>query len=382
MKVLTAILWVNRKRAGKDYRIVIVALLLPVFIMFLVGTVFGGQQRSPVGLVTNTPNNFSNRVQYLMNSNPQLAIRYYPSKAALEDNLLRGRIVAGLIIPDNAMVDLKKNQTINLDLIAPAGQADSYVARAQIIATVEAVSTEFSAAKLVSLNNEGLYSTALNKARGITNLVLKKYDSQKSSAPNPYDYTTPSNLVLFVFLMLLGASSTIVEMKQLNIFTRMLATPAKPFLIVLSMLLGLFSLAFGQSIMLIFVGKFLFKVSFGSPVALVSLLVVLSITAASAGVLLGTFAKSPDQAIAMGTVIGISMGMLGGCMWPLDIVGPIMKTIGHFVPQAWAMDAFINLIYNKSSIGGILTDLIVLLGFALLLTVLASFRLRKTVVSK
>jgi ABC-2 type transport system permease protein len=133
--------------------------------------------------------------------------------------------------------------------------------------------------------------------------------------------------------------------------------------------------------MLIFVGKFLFKVSFGSPVALISLLVILSVTASSAGVLLGTIARSPDQAIAMGTVMGIAMGMLGGCMWPLDVVGPAMKTIGHFVPQAWAMDAFVKLIYDHASISGIFIDLIVLLGFALILTVMASFRLRKTVVA-
>ncbi len=382
MKVLTALLWVNRKRASKDYRIVIVALLLPVFIMFLVGTVFGGPQRSPVGLVLGSSNQFSQRVEHLLITDPQVIVRFYPNKAMLEDNLLRGRVVAGLVMPVDVMSKIADNQSPNIDLVAPVGQADSYIARAQIIATIEAVSTEFSAAKLVSVNNKKLYGYSLSKAQSITNFALNKFESQKNSVPNPYDYTTPSNLVLFVFLMLLGASSAIVEMKQLNIFTRMLATPAKPILIVGSMLLGLFSLALGQSIMLVIVGKMLFKVSFGSTIGLSLLLIVLSITAASTGVLLGTMAKTPDQGIAIGTVLGISMGMLGGCMWPLDVVGPVMRDIGHLVPQAWAMDAFVKLIYDHASVGNILIQLLVLLGFAVLLTLIASFRLRKAIVAK
>jgi ABC-2 type transport system permease protein len=382
VKVLTALLWVNRKRASKDYRIVIVALLLPVFIMFLVGTVFGGPQRSPVGLVLGSSNQFSQRVEHLLITDPQVIVRFYPNKAMLEDNLLRGRVVAGLVMPVDVMSKIADNQSPNIDLVAPVGQADSYIARAQIIATIEAVSTEFSAAKLVSVNNKKLYGYSLSKAQSITNFALNKFESQKNSVPNPYDYTTPSNLVLFVFLMLLGASSAIVEMKQLNIFTRMLATPAKPILIVGSMLLGLFSLALGQSIMLVIVGKMLFKVSFGSTIGLSLLLIVLSITAASTGVLLGTMAKTPDQGIAIGTVLGISMGMLGGCMWPLDVVGPVMRDIGHLVPQAWAMDAFVKLIYDHASVGNILIQLLVLLGFAVLLTLIASFRLRKAIVAK
>ncbi len=382
MKVLTALLWVNRKRASKDYRIVIVALLLPVFIMFLVGTVFGGPQRSPVGLVLGSSNQFSQRVEHLLITDPQVIVRFYPNKAMLEDNLLRGRVVAGLVMPSDVMSKIADNQSPNIDLVAPVGQADSYIARAQIIATIEAVSTEFSAAKLVSVNNKKLYGYSLSKAQSITNFALNKFESQKNSVPNPYDYTTPSNLVLFVFLMLLGASSAIVEMKQLNIFTRMLATPAKPILIVGSMLLGLFSLALGQSIMLVIVGKMLFKVSYGSTIGLSLLLIVLSITAASTGVLLGTMAKTPDQGIAIGTVLGISMGMLGGCMWPLDVVGPVMRDIGHLVPQAWAMDAFVKLIYDHASVGNILIQLLVLLGFAVLLTLIASFRLRKAIVAK
>jgi ABC-2 type transport system permease protein len=382
VKVLTALLWVNRKRASKDYRIVIVALLLPVFIMFLVGTVFGGPQRSPVGLVLGSSNQFSQRVEHLLITDPQVIVRFYPNKAMLEDNLLRGRVVAGLVMPSDVMSKIADNQSPNIDLVAPVGQADSYIARAQIIATIEAVSTEFSAAKLVSVNNKKLYGYSLSKAQSITNFALNKFESQKNSVPNPYDYTTPSNLVLFVFLMLLGASSAIVEMKQLNIFTRMLATPAKPILIVGSMLLGLFSLALGQSIMLVIVGKMLFKVSYGSTIGLSLLLIVLSITAASTGVLLGTMAKTPDQGIAIGTVLGISMGMLGGCMWPLDVVGPVMRDIGHLVPQAWAMDAFVKLIYDHASVGNILIQLLVLLGFAVLLTLIASFRLRKAIVAK
>jgi ABC-2 type transport system permease protein len=68
--------------------------------------------------------------------------------------------------------------------------------------------------------------------------------------------------------------------------------------------------------------------------------------------------------------------MLGGCMWPLSGVGPLMRTVGHIAPQAWAMDAFVRLIFGHSGLVGILPDVGVLALFAFGLVALATSRLR------
>ena len=60
--------------------------------------------------------------------------------------------------------------------------------------------------------------------------------------------------------------------------------------------------------------------------------------------------------------------MLGGCLYPLDVVGSVVRTIGHIVPQAWAMDAFVKLIYDNVGFAAVLPEIGALAVFAAVLT--------------
>ena len=63
-------------------------------------------------------------------------------------------------------------------------------------------------------------------------------------------------------------------------------------------------------------------------------------------------------------------------MWPLEVVGPTMKTVGHLVPHAWAMDAFVALVAKGADLAAIVPQLLVLLGYAAVLLPLATWRMR------
>ena len=97
----------------------------------------------------------------------------------------------------------------------------------------------------------------------------------------------------------------------------------------------------------------------------------LPVIAGAAGMLLGGIAKTLGQAVAVAVPAGIVLGMLGGTMWPLSVVGPLMSRIGHLTPQAWAMDAWNQIINDGAGLAGIATELAVLTGFAVGLSALA-----------
>lgn len=77
--------------------------------------------------------------------------------------------------------------------------------------------------------------------------------------------------------------------------------------------------------------------------------------------------------------MGIGFGMLGGCMWPLEIVPESMQRLGHIFPHAWAMDAWIELIGRGGGFGDILTELAVLAGFIAVLFPLGAWRLHRAI---
>jgi ABC-2 type transport system permease protein len=53
----------------------------------------------------------------------------------------------------------------------------------------------------------------------------------------------------------------------------------------------------------------------------------------------GTVFRTSEQATAIGPAVGTAFGMLGGCMWPLEIVPQPVRLVGHATPHAWAVDA-------------------------------------------
>jgi ABC-2 type transport system permease protein len=69
------------------------------------------------------------------------------------------------------------------------------------------------------------------------------------------------------------------------------------------------------------VGRVIFGVHWGNPFTVGLVLFLLSVSYAGASGILGSRARTEEQAISLAVVLGIVCGMLGGCMYPLDVVG-------------------------------------------------------------
>jgi ABC-2 type transport system permease protein len=92
--------------------------------------------------------------------------------------------------------------------------------------------------------------------------------------------------------------------------------------------------------------------------------------------LMGTIFRSPEQPTSLGPWIGVFLGMLGGCMWPLDVVPPVMKSLAYLSPAAWAMHGYLALIFGHASAVAIMPDVAAMFLFAAAFSALGIFRLR------
>jgi ABC-2 type transport system permease protein len=152
-----------------------------------------------------------------------------------------------------------------------------------------------------------------------------------------FGYSAPTMLVLFVFINALACGATVVQTRQLGIYGRALAAPVRARDLVLgeSSFYLMFSLL--QSAPIIGTGSLLFGVSWGNLPAAIALVVTWAL-------------------------VGTGAGMLGGCMWPLEIVPDTVRTLGHVTPHAWAVDAWITLLSRAGGLADIATDLAVIAG--------------------
>jgi ABC-2 type transport system permease protein len=181
----------------------------------------------------------------------------------------------------------------------------------------------------------------------------------------------PADLVLFLGITVLLLASGIVETRRIGMLRRLAAAPVLGHSVVAAQLVSALVVAAGQSAGLLVVGRLLFGVHWGNPPAVFVVLALLSLSYAGASGILGARARSEEQAVAAAVVLGIVCGMLGGCMYPLDVVGTVVRVVGHAVPQAWAMDAFVKLIYDHAGFASVLPEIGALAVFAAALTALA-----------
>jgi ABC-2 type transport system permease protein len=106
-------------------------------------------------------------------------------------------------------------------------------------------------------------------------------------------------------------------------------------------------------------------VSYGNdPIALVLVMAAFSLCSTALTFAIAPMMRNEFQASAVVNLLGLSLAPLGGAWWPLDIVPPIMRTIGHISPVAWAMDGFNSLIFENGSLGTVIIPILVLLAMS------------------
>jgi ABC-2 type transport system permease protein len=176
-------------------------------------------------------------------------------------------------------------------------------------------------------------------------------------------------------------ASGVVETRRLGLMARIAAAPVRRRTVVAALIATSLCVAAAQSAGLLLVGRVVFGVHWGNAVGVFLVLAMLSLAYSGAAALVSMRSRSEEQAISIAVVLGIVCGLLGGCMYPLDVVAPAIRAVGHAVPQAWAMDAFVNLIYNHVGLTTVLPQIGALAVFAVVLGALALRAYARTVYS-
>jgi ABC-2 type transport system permease protein len=333
-----AIVMVNLRRTVGDRRLLALATVFPLLLIFVTG-LLAGSPKEPVGLV-----NPSSRLLDLVRHTEGIKVRIEPSRTALTDDILRGRVVAGLIGLHES------SGSIRVDFVSQSATTDAVQARTDVVALLDLIAAE-------------------GPSADVTDSVLAR--THIAAPLSPFSYVAPADLVLFMGITVLVLSSGLVDSRRLGILRRLMVAPLRPRSIVAAEIVSLLCVAAAQAIGLLLLGAVIFGVHWGDPLAVVLVVALLALALSGASVLVGYWAHTQEQAIATAVVVGIAAGMLGGCIYPLDVVGTTVRSVGHAVPQAWAMDAFIKLVYHHEGLAGVLPEIGALAAFAAVLCGLA-----------
>ncbi|WP_420077744.1 ABC transporter permease [Streptomyces sp. JL3001] len=371
-------------RVLRDRTALFFMVLLPVAIIVVIGVTVSGFDQFRVGLVTaSQAGPVARELTAELEEAPGLRTRTYATADDARTALRRAELDAVVVVPNGLDAAVRAGRSVAVQvLVEPSGSA-GHGAVSSVSAVVAEHAARLQAARFAGEETGSSFDDALTLARGAERAASpitvrsETVNGQSDFLPLGYSYSTPTMLVLFVFINALAGGAAIVQTRRTGVYARALAAPVAARTLVFGETVAHLLLAVLQSLLIVGIGALVFDVKWGDPLAAGALVTVWALVGTGAGVLAGALFRTPEQVHAIGPALGIGMGMLGGCMWPLAVVPDWLRSAGHAVPHAWAVDAWTTLLSRDGDLAAIVRDLGVLAAFATALITLASLSLRR-----
>lgn len=364
------------RRLLRDRTAIAMAFVLPILLILVIG---------------GTATSFKPRIALVVEDDAPLAAELASaihaiddldvvdrSRAGLTDDLRRGDVSGGVVIPARYDAALRSGDTGIVEYLSISATAAPDVS-GLIEAEVGAQSARVRAARVTSADSGESFDQSLARATqaatapAVTVVVLGAGGGEPEAVIDYFTWVAAGELLLFVFLTAMASSTLMIQSRRLRVAERMLSTPTRPAAIVVGATLGRFLVSLTQALFILVATALVFGVDWGSWPATLLIVLIFVLIGTGAGMLVGTSVPSDQMAYSIGISIGLVFALLAGVM------GFTFGDIGRITPHAWALEAFEEVIVRSGTVADVLTELGVLALFAVALVGLATWRFRRSI---
>jgi len=384
----------------QDWKSALFLLVMPLLFTLFFGFIFGGtldsesdvDPRLPIGVVNRDDGNLAISLEKLLEDSEVIRpIILNDEQAAQADQMLDdGDLAAVVIIPNGYTTKLLADEPVLLDVIInqsqPAGQTVSRALETvtgRLLGAVEAahISIENGSADSSSLQVGITEAISAWQEPALTVIIQKATgESQKNQQTNSsggFAQASAGMMVQFSIFGLITSAMVLVLERKSRTLQRLLSSPMQKAEVIAGHILAMFLVIFAQQLILVLLGQFGFGVDyFRQPLAILLMITVLALWAASLGLLISAISRKEDQVITLSLISMFVFAAMGGAWFPLEIAGKAFATIGHLMPTAWAMDGFQNILMRGLGFESVLMPAAILFGYGLAFFGLAIWRFR------
>lgn len=387
------------KELFRDKRTLALMFLAPVLVMLLMSVIFNTNSSTDVNVGTVA---VTQKLNKEMGSIKHVDVKSYESKADADKALKAAKIDA--IIKKNgknfsltyANTDSSKTSAVKLafknaltatsiDQLKSALKKSTKATvklQAQLIAMQKQQATASQTAGAATAAQQAAATKATS-----TNHATKSTSQTTPKITNHYVYgdkdtgffakMVPILMGFFVFFFVfLISGMALLKERTTGTLDRLLATPVKRSSIVYGYMLSYGILAILQTIVIVVVTVWLLGVEVvGNLASVIAVNLLLALVALAFGILLSTFANSEFQMMQFIPLVVIPQIFFSGLI-PLDSMAKWVSDISTVIPLKYSGDAVTAIIMRGTSIFALGGDILVLLGFLVVLTILNIVGLR------
>lgn len=390
---------------GRDWKSALFMVVMSIVFTLFFGFVFGpsgaeGDPRLPVGFLNqDAASSLAAGLEVLLQASD--VVRLVPLEAGrageIDAMIQGGDLAAAVIVPEKWSQRTLAGEEPSLDVIADQGTSAGQTAHNSIETAVSrllgAVETAQISAETFA-GQEGFESETARQAyleeavdlaiagwkQPPIGVVIEKATgatAPDTEVPSGFAQSSPGMMVQFAIFGLITSAMVLVLERKSGALKRLLTTPINRAAVIGGHVLAMFLVVFFQQVLLVAIGQLVFGVDYvRAPLAALSMMVALSLWAASLGLLIGALSRREEQVITWSLIAMFVFAALGGAWFPLEVAGKTFATIGHVMPSAWAMDGLQNIVVRVQGLNAVLLPAGVLLAYAAAFFGLAVWRFR------
>ena len=370
-------------------------IFLPILFTVILGSATGSLSDSRVRLPVVDQAQTELSAQLIAELQKSSAVRVEEvSLSKAQSDFDSRRNTAVLIIPPGFTLDAQTETGLSLKMLQQPNNMDALISQQAVQAAVSRISSladianqSVAAAEKIkpfasSLERQAYYNIAFTQAQTSLESAPQRLTIAKGNTPNQVQYdprasTSAGQLITWVFIPLIGLSGVFAYERQQGTLRRLMTTPTRKATFLIGTITGQVLTALVQMSLLVGFGILVLHVNWGqSPLALAIMLLASALAAAALGTMLGTLVKTEGQASGLSVMLGMSMALLGGCWYPLELFPQVVRNIVKILPTTWSMQGLLDIVLRGASASAILPEAGVLLGFAALFFTIGVWRFR------
>jgi len=380
MKNIQFIAWSDVRAQLREGSTLLWLFIMPPIFFYFIGTVTGGfassisgGQATPLTVIAENPGFMKSQVDLRLKANDYAPTwvevlesaegEAAPQRTLNFDSDMSDKVLANE--PVKAVYETKAN-SLSREFEEIRMQRSLYTVLADVV-VADATAGPLSAAALQSVND----------APRVWRLEVSTA-GQRKEVPSGFQQAVPGILVMFTLLVLLTSSgSALVQERTQGLLRRLASAPISRAEVLAGKWQARMILAAVQVTAALAFGTLLFSMDWGPDFAMV--VIVLAAWAgfcASAGLWLGTVAKTEAQAGGLGVLAANLLAALGGCWWPIEVTPEWMQMLQKTIPTGWTMNALHKLINFQAGAMSVIPNVLLLIAGTAVFGVLAARRFR------
>lgn len=368
-----------------DLVMVVVMLAMAIVLTMIFGQAFGGDYIPSVRVVDMDNTETSQQLKDTISNTVEGFVFRDAELNEMKDLVKESSIMAGIVIEEGFESDYTKLKIVtgksaveSMQLKNALEQVVSLMANKDNLSVV--IKQTLDIDDDISLKVSESFDEKYENKSYITNIKTQG-KSEWQGYNNLMHYVLGFMLFFSTFSMVFVMADILKE-KKLHIFQRNMVTPINRGSQLFAKMFVTFLLGFAQIAIILLAGKYLFNIDWGENIGILLMISACYIIAFTClGLFLSSVVKTYDQLGAMSPIILVGTAMLGGCMWPIEIISnKALLLISNITPQRWALSAMESIAMRGAPASTAVPSMLVLLGMGVIYFLLGLRVMKKDLV--